>query len=233
MRRTIPFLVVLFLSLPAFSQSIQFGVKGGIPLSRYFRTAHRFDQAGPVFQTSYGSLTNRYTVGPMIEARFPWGLGVELDFLYKHYQFEKFAYSSTTGTLNRLDTQVRTKTTAGSLTVPILLKYHASERPVGMFVEVGASIQSLGEIKQTRTTRYLDSTIPPEVTTTDTPEGITVWRDNAGFVVGGGIEFRVKSFKLSPGVRTTLLAHKTFYSSPNASYVGLLAAEQIQVASLI
>jgi Outer membrane protein beta-barrel domain len=228
MRKAISFLVVLFLSPPAFSQSIQFGVKGGIPLSRYFRTAHRSD-----LHTSYYSLTNRYTVGPMVEVRLPWRMGLELDFLYKHYQFEKFVYSSTSGTSFPLDIQVRTKTTADSWTVPVLLKYHASDLPVGTFLEVGPSINRLGGMKQTQATRHLDSPISPEVTTTDTPEGLGGYRNNAGFVVGGGIEFRVKTLRLSPGVRTTLLRHKTLYSATAASYDGLLGAEQNQVEFLM
>jgi Outer membrane protein beta-barrel domain len=228
MRRAIPFLFVLFLSPTAFSQSIQFGVKGGIPLSRYFRTAGRADQ-----HTSYSSLANRYTVGPTIEVRLTERIGVEFDVLYKHFQFEKFAYSATGGPSSPIDTQVRTKTTTDSWEVPLLLKYHTPGLPVGTFIEVGPFFQGLGQIRQTRTTRRFDSGVPLEVTRTNTPDDLGYWRTNSGFVFGGGIELRMKSLKLSPGARTTMWRHKSLYSTTAASYDGLLGFEQNQVEFLM
>src|SRR5438093_2585273 len=145
MRRVIPFLLVLFLSPPAFSQEFHWGVRGGIPLSKYFRTAINFNGAAGS-STGYVSTTNRYTVGPVVEVGLPFRLGVESGALYKRQHFSRIEFRSTSGPGFPIDISVITETTANAWEFPFLLKFHASDRPVGTFVEVGPSLQVLTHV---------------------------------------------------------------------------------------
>jgi len=72
-------------ALPCFGQPVEFGVKGGIPLTEAFET-------GSFFLIEFGegatSATRRYTIGPTVETRLPHGFGVEFDVLYKRLGFD-------------------------------------------------------------------------------------------------------------------------------------------------
>src|SRR5689334_16707337 len=82
-------LLFLVLTPPAFSQEVHWGVKGGIPLTDYFRTA------GNSYGRGYATKINRYTVGPTLEADLPFRLGLEFGLLYKRQHFTGLAVSST------------------------------------------------------------------------------------------------------------------------------------------
>ncbi len=69
-------LVLGLSSVPAFGQFISVGIKGGVPLNDAFTNGGSGDLNG---------FTNRYVIGPMVEIRLPFHLGVEVDALYRHY----------------------------------------------------------------------------------------------------------------------------------------------------
>ena len=66
-------------SLPAFGQLFSVGVKAGVPINDAFVTTGQFEPG-----TSPGTTTNRYIIGPEVELRLPFHLGVEADALYRH-----------------------------------------------------------------------------------------------------------------------------------------------------
>ncbi|MBL8173056.1 MAG: PorT family protein [Bryobacterales bacterium] len=97
-------LALLLLVVAAPSQAIDLGVRGGLPFGDAFeslRTAN-FELKG----------RNRFVVGPTLEIRLPAGLGVNLDFLYRRYQFQTVTPS---GTLTK---------GAGQFEIPVMLRYH-------------------------------------------------------------------------------------------------------------
>ena len=220
-------LLFLFLFLPqlTFSQEIHWGIMGGIPLSDYFRTAYQ----APL-RTGYGSPTNRYTVGAFVELSLPFQIGVEFSPLYKRFHFTRQTGIATTPS-GLIDLLVHAKTTADTWEFPFLLKYHTARRPVGTFLEIGPSLQTLNHVWQTQTTQDF-RTGSVQITGTNAPSE-AAYRRNLGLAAGGGIEFDVKSVKVSPGVRTTLWRHKSFRSVTAAIGDGLLAAEQEQVEFLL
>ncbi len=222
--RALPFLF-LFLPQITFSQEIHWGIMGGIPLSNYFRTAFQ----APLL-TGYSSPTNRYTVGGFVELSLPFQLGVEFSPMYKRFHFTRQTGIATIPS-GLIDVLVHAKTTADTWEFPFLLKYHTTRRPVGTFVEIGPSVQTLHNVQQMQTTRDF-RTGSVQITRTNTPSELA-YRRNLGLAAGGGIEFDVKSVKVSPGVRTTLWRHKSVRSVTTAIADGLLAAEQDQVEFLL
>jgi Outer membrane protein beta-barrel domain len=223
-------LLFLVLTPPAFSQEVHWGVKGGIPLTDYFRTA------GNSFGRGYATKINRYTVGPTLEADLPSRLGLELGILYKRQHFTGLAVSSTRGPTFPFDVYVNQKTTVDSWEVPILLKYSLSDRRTHPFVEWGASLQYLSNVRQVSTTTHLRGPTFPtttiETTTTDKPEELER-SFNVGLVMGTGVEFRVPPLRISPEFRSTLWGFRNFRSFTAATFNGLLESSQNQIEILL
>ncbi len=97
------FAFVLFLmAMPSFA--IDLGVRGGLPFGDAFESLRtsNFEVKG----------RNRFVIGPTLEIRLPAGLGVNLDFLYRRYQFQTIRDSGTT------------TEGAGQFEIPIMLRYH-------------------------------------------------------------------------------------------------------------
>src|SRR5437899_12033384 len=84
-------LLVVF-STAVFAQPFGFGIKGGVPMTVFVNAV---SQSNP--SLSYVVNTNRYVVGPMAQLRLPFGLGIEVDALYRHYGFNGAPGSVTTG----------------------------------------------------------------------------------------------------------------------------------------
>src|SRR5664279_4887966 len=101
MKPLCPLLLSVFLSAAAaFSQPFSFGVKGGMPLTDFVGAVRAQN-------INASTTTNRYIVGVTGEARLPFGLGVEVDILYRH-----FRYSSSSGVGNLTSNLTSIDTTA-------------------------------------------------------------------------------------------------------------------------
>ncbi|MFN0105538.1 MAG: outer membrane beta-barrel protein [Bryobacteraceae bacterium] len=80
-RKTLIFFALT--TVAASAQNIGFGVRGGTPLSDFL-----------VAESKVGALTNvvkgrgNVVIGPMVELRLPFGLGVEMDALYRRWDAE-------------------------------------------------------------------------------------------------------------------------------------------------
>ena len=121
--------------------------------------------------------TNRYIVGPTAELRLPFGLGVEVDVLYRHFSYNSSGVIGTiAGNLTNLDT------TSGSWEFPILAKYRFKGKIVHPFVSAGVAWDTLSGLTQTVTsvvnnvTKTTSTSSPAELANTTT----------RGFVLGGG-----------------------------------------------
>jgi hypothetical protein len=166
-------------STACFSQHLELGVKGGLPLASALET-------GSFFRLDFGegatSGTRRYTIGPMVGLRLPHGLGVEVDALYSRLGFDDLTKSAGVSF-------VRTRSIAGSWEVPIIGKYHfQSRRALSPYADAGVSFRHLGGVSTT-TESFVE--LPGYGTQTGTSSTFGIDRSNHGGVVGFGLEVRL------------------------------------------
>src|ERR1022692_2279735 len=81
-----PLLLLLLGAIPALSQPFSFGVKGGVPLTDFVNAATSTNANGFL---NFATHTDRYIVGVTAELRLPFGLGVEVDALYRHLNYQE------------------------------------------------------------------------------------------------------------------------------------------------
>jgi len=188
-------LLLLLGAVSAFSQPFSFGVKAGVPLTDFLSTVQ-----GPNF--GFNSTTNRYIVGPTVELRLPFGLGIELDALYRHLNYS--------GTSFGIDTLTSSSTTGGAWEFPLLAKYRFPSKVVRPYVDAGIAWDTLSGLTQTITT-----TVFPNHTftmTSSTPQELNQ-NTTTGFVTGAGVDVHVFFLHLSPEIRYTRWGAQHFLSS--------------------
>jgi opacity protein-like surface antigen len=178
---------LLFLSAAA-AQNLGLGVKGGVPFTDVLETSRSF--GSQTFQAK----TNRYTVGPTLEIRLPFGLSVEFDALYK--RFEQNGSSVTGGTVAK---------TGSSWEFPLLGKYHFGQAFTKPYVEAGISFKHLSGYLLP----FRSLPAPPAVQ----PIGSTT---RAGLAVGAGVEFQLHFLRISPGIRFSHWGEQLFVPGTNA-----------------
>lgn len=76
------FLLLLVAAGLAFAQPFGFGLKAGVPLNDALAV-------GPGGAISYAQSTHRYVIGPFVEIRLPGRFSVELDALYRSYNYRR------------------------------------------------------------------------------------------------------------------------------------------------
>lgn len=176
-------LALLLPALAAFPQ-VSVGVKGGVPLTDVF-TAKTF------INQPFMSHTQRYTFGPALEVRLPFGLGAELDALYK--RFDETGPSVSGGTVNRH---------GSSWEFPLLAKYHFPSPLVAPYLEGGVTFHHLSDI-------LLPFPVAPLAAQ---PTGNST---RTGFALGGGIEVKLFRLRVSSGVRYSHWGEELFVPSTN------------------
>jgi opacity protein-like surface antigen len=207
-------LSLVLMSIGAFSacaQPFSFGLRGGVPLTDLLDTA---SNPGLLFQSN----TNRYIVGPSVELRLPFGLGVELDALYRHFDY--------TGSGNLVDEFVTSKTSAGDWEFPLLAKYRFPSKVVRPYVDGGIAWDTLMGLKQTVSNTFFPSGTVVTSTASNPPE--LNKNTTEGFVIGAGIDVHLLLIHISPEVRYTRWGAQHFLS-PN----GGLSSNQNQAEFLV
>ena len=171
--------VGLFMAVGMWAQAFSFGVKGGVPLTDFN------EPTVPQAATNMVLTTNRYIIGPTAELRLPFGLGVEFDALYRH--FNDSAY--TIGVFHRLS--------GGDWEFPLLAKYRLPVPIVKPYVDGGVAWDHLSGLTQT----YKVIGVIPSAAV---QPGFVVASDTvAGFVVGGGVDIHALVLHISPELRYT------------------------------
>jgi hypothetical protein len=159
-------LLLLFASTLAFSQPFTAGIKVGLPLTDFLNTVNG----------TASTTTNRYIVGPMVELRLPFGLGVELDALYRHFDYTNIVGS----TVNA----VTSTGSSGAWEFPLVAKYRFPSRIVRPYLEAGVAWDTLMGLTTTA--------------------GITSQKSTVmGAVIGGGIDIHAIILHVSPELRYT------------------------------
>src|SRR5215475_5974927 len=120
-------ILFLLFSGAAVAQPFGVGIKGGVPMTDFVDAVN---QGTP--NLSYVVRTNRYVVGPMAELRLPFGFGVEVNALYRHYSF-----SGTPGSV-----------TTGAWEFPLLAKYKFKAPFVRPYVAAGVAWDKLSGLSQ-------------------------------------------------------------------------------------
>ncbi len=171
--------------MAVWAQLVSFGVKGGVPVTNAFDAA----RTGSV---AYLSDTKRYLVGGAFELRFPLGLGVEFDALYKRLNYASTGASQTVATR------------ANSWEFPVLFKLRSTSPALRPFVTAGPSFRHLSGVRA-----FLSDPVGVQLETTHPPELEN--RFSPGFTIGGGLEMGGR-FRVVPEIRYTRWGSPSFRS---------------------
>jgi len=123
--------IVMLIGVSAWAQPFSAGVKVGLPLTDFINTASG--------QSS--TVTNRYIVGPTAELHLPFGLGIELDALYRHFNYRNVIGSGASAVIN--------VNTAGDWEFPLLLKYRFKGELARPFVSGGVAWDRISGLSST------------------------------------------------------------------------------------
>ena len=186
-------LVVFFLfAAAAFPQALSVGVKAGAPLGDAFKIVSNAAAGRSYFQN-----TKRYTFGPVVEVRLPFGLGIEFDALYKRMEY---GYTGTAANVNSL-------TKGRSFEFPLIAKYRAPGPMVHPYTGGGVSFRSLQGLKQ-----FVTRDLPGAVrgnSVSGAPEELQ-GRFNRGIVMVGGVEVKALKARISGEMRYTRWVDHSF-----------------------
>jgi opacity protein-like surface antigen len=175
--------LLLLGAVSAWAQLFSYGVKAGVPLNNFLDAARSQHFA-------FNANTNRYIVGPTAELHLPFGLGVEVDILYRHFDYNG------SGTL--VDVITNSRTTGNAWEFPLLAKYRFPKLPLKVvhpYVDAGVAWDTLSGLTQaiTRNSITTSTSSPAELNTTAT----------RGFVMGAGLSVKVLVIHVSPEIRFT------------------------------
>jgi opacity protein-like surface antigen len=180
-----PLFLLLFGAVSAWAQLFSYGVKAGVPLNNFLDAAQSQHFA-------FNSTTNRYIVGPTAELHLPFGFGVELDILYRHFDYN--------GSGSLIDVITSSRTTGNAWEFPLLAKYRLPMKIVRPYVDAGVAWDKLSGLTQAVT-----STVLPSRTTSTTTSNPAELKTSAtrGFVMGAGLSVKVLLVTVSPEIRFT------------------------------
>jgi opacity protein-like surface antigen len=200
----------LLAAVSACAQPFTAGVKLGATLTDFLNSA----QSPTV---DYHSGTNRYVLGATVEGRLPFGLGIEIDGLYRHYNFQS------SGTISPAGTSLTTRGSTGAWEVPVLAKYRVPFPVVRPFIDAGAAWDFLNGYNQNVTATNLTIPVRP-------PENLNqpVHNTTPGVVIGAGLDVKTTYVHVSPEVRYTHWDSHHFYS-PNAGFTSNVNQVEIMI----
>jgi len=127
---------------------------------------------------SFESATKRFTIGPSAELFLPFGLGIEADVLYKKTDME----ITRGGAGGEGEGPLTLTQSTGVWEIPLMAKYRFPGVGLRPFLGAGGSFRSFGDL--------------PAISTNLNDSG---W----GFVIGAGLEIKVKRLRISPEIRFT------------------------------
>jgi opacity protein-like surface antigen len=194
-----PLLLLLLAAVPAYSQLISFGVKGGVPLTDFVDAA---SGANPTGFVNFVSHTNRYIVGATGELHLPFGLSAEVDVLYRHFNYD--------GTTQGVDTVTASKTGGNAWEFPILGKYRfAHGKFIRPYVDAGIAFDTLQGLSQTVQNTFFSGS-GGTTTSSGTPTQLQHSTVH-GYVFGGGLDFKFLVVHIQPEIRYTRWGAQHFF----------------------
>jgi hypothetical protein len=172
-------LMLLILPVAGFADPLAFGLKGGVPMTDLFKV---------IDSGSYSVDKQPYTIGPMFEVHLPFRISVEVDALYKTFEYRKRLEGS------------EVATTGNSWEIPVLLKYRFGDWPVKPYLGAGLAWRRFGGFKSAIAGGTGNSGEPPELRD----------RSGAGAVLEGGLEVKLLFIRISPEIRYTRWGSTSF-----------------------
>jgi opacity protein-like surface antigen len=199
--------VMLLCAAAAYSQPFGFGIKVGVPMTDFLSAARS--------QTfNFSAATNRYVIGPTAELRLPFGLGVEVDALYRHYGYTGVGNAGLGSTTN-------STTSGGAWEFPLLAKYKFKAPLLRPFVVAGVAWDKLSGLTQAVTSTFGGNA--KSSTTSNPPElNKNVTR---GFVFGGGVDVKLLLLHVAPEIRYTRWGDQHFIDPNGLLHSNLNQAE--------
>ena len=195
-----PLISFLLLPLAALAAGpFSAGVKVGLPLTDFVNTV----------QGTSSTVTNRYIVGPEVELNLPFGLGVELDALYRH-----FSFTNVTSAASSVGSALTSTGHAGDWEFPLVAKYKFPSRIVRPYVEAGVAWDTLTGVTGT-VSHFSGLSVSPAKNTV------------TGAVVGAGLDIHAILVHVKPEIRYTRWTSQQF----NAA--GVLNSNQNQAEFLV
>lgn len=204
------YLCFFVVSVGAFAQPFGVGLKVGVPLTDALNAA----SSGNV---SYVANNHHYVIGPSAELRLPFGFSVEVDALYRNFDYH---LTSQTTVAN-----LTSSTSSGAWEFPFLAKYRLFSGPIRPYGLGGLSFNRLSGISQTFS--CLGTGCTSSSGKTSDPAELD-HRSSVGIVFGAGLEVKALVIRLSPEIRYTRWGTANF-SSVN----GLLKSGQNQAEFLV
>lgn len=216
-----PLLLLLVGAFSAFSQPFSFGAKLGVPLSDFLNAAEGDTPSGFL---NYATHTNRYIVGVTGEVHLPFHLGIELDVLYRHLDYQ----STSQAVSSASTTTTNTSTTGNAFEFPLLGKYRFGTKVLHPFVDAGVAWDTLQGLTQgvTNVVTTISSTVTNS-SSSSTPSDLqnsTV----RGYVSGAGLDIHFLLIHIQPEFRFTRWGAKHFFDPS-----GLLSSNQNQAEFLV
>lgn len=199
---------------------VSIGVKAGVPLSDAFDFKAPDSCAATAAVCSfinYSSKTKRYTFGPTIELRLPYGLGIEFDALYNRLNYDSYFFRRTPSSGHG---STFTSTRAVRWTFPLLLKWHHDVHRISPFIDGGIAFDHISRVGSNFANFNQDFSgfVSQTNGNTSTPPEFTN-SSSTGFVAGGGIDLHpVQHLHLTPEIRYTRWFSENFDREPGAVF---------------
>jgi hypothetical protein len=182
----------------AFAQRISVGIKAGVPLTGVLRTEY----ASGLCCEEVPTQTKRSTLGPVVDIGLPLGFGVKFGALYKRFDQQSYALT-TTGFTTDDETSYPIQETAGISAVghswefSVAGQYHFFKSAIRPYVEGGVSLNRLSNVYSFRNVpinfRQLPFTYAP----------IRGSFTRIGPLFGIGVDVKLHRIHVTPGLRYT------------------------------
>jgi hypothetical protein len=212
----IPVACLFFLTATCvFAQHVEFGIKTGVPHT-------------DIMQTAFGGFdaqTKGYTVGPVMNIHIPGPLSVEIGTMYKRIDQQGPVVTILGYTCLECEEgpvairTIQSTSKAGhSWEFPVAVQYHVPFRSLRPYVEGGISFNRLSDVLapyQPPNPLVFPLGNPP-VGAVLGPSVTSISR--TGFLAGGGVDIKLPTGHLTPGVRYTRYGEErgSFFPSTNA-----------------
>jgi len=199
--RTAGFLLVVPLLVQA--QSLELGIRGGVPVSESFIVNTEFHIG---FGETARSATRRYIVGPMLRVNLPHRFGIEADALYHRLRFDNLT--------EHADVFNDARIIAHSWEIPVTASYRVAH---GLEVLAGPAFRTSSENSRSATETFPGQTFPIPATGLNSTISR---RSSRGITAGVGISLRTGPIHLHPEARYTRWGTDAqedpfLYSNPN------------------
>ena len=202
----------------AFAQHFAVGVKTGVPLTDVVQTTAN-TPIGFGYHP-FQAQTKNYTIGPVVDITLPGVLGIELGTMYKRIN-QQASQVSITGVMppscadcedGHFILKVQQITTpARSWEFPVAVQYHIPLRSIRPYVEGGLSYNHVSDVLGG------DGNLFPVLRPGDMFMPTVNSINRTGFLTGGGVEIKLRTIRLTPGLRYTHYDKvESFLPSPNA-----------------